>query len=65
MQGYKKLKRDIVDERIRQIEIAHILGWDPSLLSKYLNGWLPMTKTAENQIRNTIKKLKKRHGIKR
>ena len=59
MEAYKRLKRDIVGKRLRQIEIAHNLEWDPSLLSKYLNGWRPMTKEVEDKIRKTIKNLTK------
>ena len=63
MEGYKKFKCDIAGERISQIQTARMLGWGPSLLSKYLNGWRPMRRTVENQIRTTIKKLKERHEI--
>ena len=61
MEGYKRLKLDIVSEGIRQIEIAHMLGWDPSLLSKILNGWKQMTKEDEKQITSAINLIKGKH----
>lgn len=61
MKAYKKLRQAILSERIRQIEIAHILGWDPSLLSKILNGWKPLTKENEKQIKSAIKLIEGKH----
>jgi hypothetical protein len=34
------LKLFFIEEGIRQIKAARDLGWDPSKLSKIVNGWL-------------------------
>jgi len=61
MESYKRIKWDLIREGIRQIEVAHILGWDPSRLSKILNGWRPMSKEAERQIIHAVNVIKGKH----